>query len=325
MADFTTPLAQRPRPQKRRRPALACEQCRARKVRCDRAAPCGTCLRSGNPECIYAPLPPPGSKDRRAAVSASTATSAPSSTLPEATSRTDTVLCREPQSSADSVVTPAGGHSSARRPSASSTPTSSAAIIASLECRVHQLENQLRSSRGHAEQSEPPVPVPLPEQREIEKNFVSLRIRGTMSKTRFFGNSHWANGANMVPSKYKALLHLMDRAQHEKTSRIYTGFHKCKALARVIKGRRIPHLPALTIGQNIPDRRIADGLIDGYLRTFETVYRVLHIPSFRAEYGRYWDQPEAASQSFVVIMQLCMAIGACFHDDTHSFRTQATG
>jgi len=117
----------------------------------------------------------------------------------------------------------------------------------------------------------------------------------------------------------------MDRAQQEKSSKIYGCFQKCKALSRVIKARRVPHLPALSIGQHMPPRHVADCLIDGYLRTFETIYRVLHVPSFRVEYERYWEQPDTASQAFIVLMQLCMAIGACFHDGTHSYRTQATG
>lgn len=41
-------------PRKRRRPALSCEQCRRRKVRCDREMPCGPCSKA-HPEleCEY--------------------------------------------------------------------------------------------------------------------------------------------------------------------------------------------------------------------------------------------------------------------------------
>jgi hypothetical protein len=67
----------------------------------------------------------------------------------------------------------------------------------------------------------------------------------------------------------------------------------------------------------MPPRSVADTLLDGYLRTFETVYRVLHVPTFRAEYARYWEHPQAANPAFVVLLQLCLAIGAClyFHED----------
>lgn len=41
-------------PRKRRRPALSCEQCRRRKVRCDREMPCGPCSKSHLPlACEY--------------------------------------------------------------------------------------------------------------------------------------------------------------------------------------------------------------------------------------------------------------------------------
>lgn len=235
-------------------------------------------------------------------------------------------------------ATQLSGPASAISPLAPSSLTPAAATADSLERRVKQLEKELQSALGRQQSPSTTLSSPLrkghqpfvvpqesPESRDIDKTFVSLPIRGTISKTRFFGQSHWASGANMIPSKYKLLLHLMDRAQQEKTSKIYGCFQKCKALGRVIKAHRVPHLPALSIGQSIPPRPVADRLIDGYLRTFETIYRVLHVPSFRVEYERYWEQPDSAGQAFVVLMQLCMAIGACFHDDTHSFRAQATG
>lgn len=38
---------------KRRRPALACTQCRRRKMRCDQNSPCNNCARSRRYECVY--------------------------------------------------------------------------------------------------------------------------------------------------------------------------------------------------------------------------------------------------------------------------------
>lgn len=41
---------------KRRRPALACESCRARKIKCDRNTPCNKCVRSKKARsCTYVP------------------------------------------------------------------------------------------------------------------------------------------------------------------------------------------------------------------------------------------------------------------------------
>ena len=67
--------------------------------------------------------------------------------------------------------------------------------------------------------------------------------------------------------------------------------------------------------QFIPAREICDQLVQLYLRTFETVFRVLHIPTFEQEYAHYWDDPGASSEFFVIQLLLMMAIGMCFLQD----------
>jgi hypothetical protein len=42
---------------KRRRPAVSCIECRRRKVRCDRAKPCGQCTAHNTPLCTYEERP----------------------------------------------------------------------------------------------------------------------------------------------------------------------------------------------------------------------------------------------------------------------------
>lgn len=43
---------------KRTRVLLSCSTCRASKLKCDRAQPCGQCLKKGRPgDCAYAPRP----------------------------------------------------------------------------------------------------------------------------------------------------------------------------------------------------------------------------------------------------------------------------
>ena len=95
---------------------------------------------------------------------------------------------------------------------------------------------------------------------------------------------------------------------------------QCKSLGRAIKSRRAPAVLSIDYGKQIPAREVADELINGYFRTFETVYRILHIPSFTRDYRRYWENPSEASANFVVQMQLCMAIGTVFYDETCSLR-----
>lgn len=99
---------------------------------------------------------------------------------------------------------------------------------------------------------------------------------------------------------------------------------RCKALGRTIKENRLKPLSTTDLGRNIPSRELADELVESYLRTFEGVFRILHVPSFRAEYERYWQNPSAASDCFTIQLQLVVALGAIFHDETFSLRARAT-
>jgi hypothetical protein len=100
-------------------------------------------------------------------------------------------------------------------------------------------------------------------------------------------------------------------------------FIKCKALARTIKENRLKPLSSATLGQRIPMKGLADQLVDAYFRTFEGAIRILHVPTFRAEYERYWQNPDAANTVFIMQMQLCMALGATVHDDLFTLRSEA--
>ncbi|KAF4963993.1 hypothetical protein FSARC_8043 [Fusarium sarcochroum] len=41
----------------------------------------------------------------------------------------------------------------------------------------------------------------------------------------------------------------------------------------------------------LPPRSTCDILVDAYIHTFETVFRILHVPSFLLEYEHFWSQP----------------------------------
>lgn len=98
-------------------------------------------------------------------------------------------------------------------------------------------------------------------------------------------------------------------------------FSKCKKLARTIKAHRLKPVSTDKLGQTIPERALADQLVNAYFDTFEGVLRILHRPTFRVEYERYWQNPEAASQVFIMQLQLCMALGATVHDDVFSLKS----
>ncbi|GKT51528.1 transcription factor lepE [Colletotrichum spaethianum] len=390
---------------KRRRPALACEQCRRRKVRCDRNLPCSTCVRSKRSVCTYASetKPAPRKSEKNGANSVhsmasaldfpgqippvtqalpSTGHSAPSTVraqydissrrrpagperspvhgadessaglgVPDPIRPTAQALSgpRNSGSSAHRLVletpegnplfmpTPSSGEHSGPadfgtwqpvnpvrssaaasiRADTASTPgscPSSSSAVNSLVERVRQLEQQLsvltvrNGCRGDEEPQSDPV------LREGLKY-----SRGCVSKTRYFGQSHWMNAADML---YR-LVNFAKKLEGEMTSQLYSDLEKCKKLARVIKARRTPSFGSISTGKGMPSRELADTLIDNYLRTFESVHRIVHFPTFKADYERYWENPSEASEAFIILMQLCMGIGATIYDERFTLRNLA--
>ncbi|EEH35742.2 LOW QUALITY PROTEIN: hypothetical protein PAAG_00065 [Paracoccidioides lutzii Pb01] len=121
-------------------------------------------------------------------------------------------------------------------------------------------------------------------------------VRGVFSKTRFFGS---------IP--YGVWL-------EEDDTGIAKILDRCKVLARAAKIRRpIRQRDPVDFKDLVPTRETADLLVQGYLRTFETVYRILHVPTFQQEYLQFWINPQSARPTFVVRLLLVMAFGTCFY------------
>ena len=80
----------------------------------------------------------------------------------------------------------------------------------------------------------------------------------------------------------------------------------------------------MSIGLRMVSRALADELVEIYLKHFEGPIRILHIPTFKKAYHDYWQNPNDASQDFVVQLQLCLALGAVLYDETFTLRNLAT-
>jgi hypothetical protein len=106
------------------------------------------------------------------------------------------------------------------------------------------------------------------------------------------------------------------------SSKCLAGIQRCKSLARVIKSRRAPSWPTLP-SADLPLKDVCDQLIECYLRTYETVYRILHIPTFKKDYDAFWAHPNGSSVMFLVQLKLVLAIGATTYDERFSLRSAA--
>ena len=108
----------------------------------------------------------------------------------------------------------------------------------------------------------------------------------------------------------------------KESSKIFAGFYRCKALARIIKARRAPKWPAPP-SVDLPLKDLADKLVDCYLQTTETIYPVMHLPSFELEYDNLWASNREPRMAFVVQLKLILAIGATTYDKQFSLRPLA--
>ncbi|MCJ1394628.1 hypothetical protein MMC18_007508 [Xylographa bjoerkii] len=114
--------------------------------------------------------------------------------------------------------------------------------------------------------------------------------------------------------QFETIKTLIYSAASDKFSEMYLLLDKCKKMARIVKAKRPIQQSSLPDFRDyVPAKEISDQLVHLYFRTFESIHRVLHIPSFQREYDQYWINPQATSSAFVVKLLLVMAIGTCFY------------
>ncbi|KAJ0419389.1 hypothetical protein BJY00DRAFT_324420 [Aspergillus carlsbadensis] len=326
----------------RRRPTVSCTLCRKRKIRCNRERPCDNCLRSRSGDCTYEPH-----KGSLSLQSAAGQISRPVAGPGTGRDSADT------SSPSTSTVHDAGGAPSAggRRPSVgiptpSSEQFSQHTETARLELRIRQLESQLETANATATAAQARTPVSVESGAVSGVETTSTRLGGTFHlhyrqgasgnsepivqsvsvKARMFGQSHWSVGG---VSLIREIFTILEPHLHCQPSKAWAGIERCKSLARHIKSRRIPMHPFAT--SKLPSRTVADTLVANYLRETESIYRILHIPTFTRKYEETWnsdtdtntDTTIAPDPAFLVQLKLVLALGAVTYDDKFSLRTSA--
>ncbi|KAI1128979.1 hypothetical protein F5Y10DRAFT_239262 [Nemania abortiva] len=351
--------APRPKPgdqrARRHRPTLACISCRKSKIRCDRQHPCGACVRSRHKTCVFETSR--GLASRRSGIASITADPAesqrrsgggggggsgigngsgggdyglgpvtPASSTPTAHDQDRDHNHHDHDLDLDHDLNLGLGYKRARAPPPrepdSANPAASIPDVNAVLSRLFQLERRLDESAVARDPPENPSQPTFRYEGQVIDSYLAADIhamsRGVFSKTRYFGQSHWMNGV----VHFKSMLELFENQSKDAKSEAMAVLNRCKALARSIKAQRNPGIIG-KFGTNIPPRDVADKLVDAYLRTVETVFRVLHVPSFRRDYEQYWAAPDTVAMPFVIQLQLVMAIGCTIYDDCFSMRKSA--
>lgn len=112
-------------------------------------------------------------------------------------------------------------------------------------------------------------------------------------------------------------------AEEADQGKLFQALHKCKLLGRKIKAHRLQPILSTQLGENMPSRQDADALVENYINTFEGIFRIIHIPIFRADYERYWQDVNSATDALVLLIKLCMALGSTVRDDSDAWKPTA--
>ncbi len=248
---------------KRRRPALACEECRRRKIKCDRKTPCDHCSKFKSLTCTYYPNPKPTVKSRshgdgghQDIISTTepelTASSATSSTinqkalagavnLPSAAPSAELTIHLQVADSPTRQLPLIRGHFG-ERVDASVVALASVPGLQALTARVQTLEQRF-SSIANKDVAGPGKEAPSV-------------TEGSFSKTRYFGRSHWMNNIETVRA---FILHVQYLFYREAAARlaledasISSGFFLSLPPADRRALHRFPNVPLIVL------RAIAD-------------------------------------------------------------------
>ncbi|KAJ6007769.1 hypothetical protein N7540_011745 [Penicillium herquei] len=291
--DINEDLVSQANPRKRRRPALSCEQCRRRKVRCDREMPCGPCTKiHPSLKCLYV-------KEGKAVLEARVESSALDEDEENSIPGPETSLSSQ---NVDSRRIAQLEHS-----------------VRALQGRVQELEGYLQGS-GQEARSKNGVnhhgDGARSSKSEQPQTFIpplAPRIKNDGGNVKAFGTTHWA----IVFQQFRLLRQVKSTASWSDSehNEISMSIAENRKLRHHIKNRQAPRLvdPAPGLLNDLPSREICDELVQHYFRTLELIYRVVHIPSFYREYENFWDEPQSASRGFVLKLLLILAIGSVFH------------
>ncbi|KAI0597512.1 hypothetical protein F4775DRAFT_559479 [Biscogniauxia sp. FL1348] len=237
---------------RRRRPILACEPCRRKKIKCDHNIPCGPCTRSRTSYCSYLN----GSDDLL--------------------SKKQRVVEGQSEAAANTTI--------------EDQPLSVPSSAASWFGNNYGLPLSI---------SRPATSIIVPDKRNshcIERQESSV-ARGTFLRGRFYGPSHWISFYQHLPNAG------LDHALYQDYESLVSSSGRRRSSSGTVPRK---------LAESIPPREVSNQLVLAYFRTFESVLRVLHVPSFIRECQQYWEAPQDARSEFLLQLGLVMAIGASF-------------
>lgn len=304
-----------PPARKRQRVRLSCLECRRRKLSCDRGFPCERCIKSGTPDrCSY-------ESRNGEVVNASSGVPPPFAQL-------------------DSRRFGVGDHH--HHPGAGLSPRDSDYArhdhdrIRRLELELAQLKNQLGRPGVNSFDGSNPAGThspatqkdenaePDPAQRaEVQEAIEASNMNGEKGELRFFRGKGFRtryfgpHNASMAFVELTGLCPFMKETADEWLKPVILHDRKDRKRRREDRDALFDQRD-LELESLLPTKEEADALITVYLDQFEQVHRIVHIPTFRKEYEKYWEpSSEHRYAAFTALILSMMAVSSCVHTHEH--------
>ena len=280
---------------KRQRVRLSCLECRRRKLSCNRQLPCDRCIRSETPQrCQYE------TRSGKVINAASDFNSLP----PD---------FRRPETASSGIRE--RDHERIRK----------------LEHEIVQLRKEMSRQRGSLEGSTP-VATTSPstqagegeaaadDSRNSAQNMPFPTEKGELRfvrfkefRTRFLG----PHSAAMAMAELTGLSPFMKETADELLRSVKLHSKKDRKKRTEIR-ERLALEPDVHLESLLPTKEESDALVTVYLDTFEQLHRIVHVPTFRREYAKYWDPPEtrvpgARRAAFTALVLSIMSISCCLY------------
>ncbi|KAK3900908.1 C6 zinc finger domain protein [Staphylotrichum tortipilum] len=308
---------------RRRRPALSCHECQRRKVRCDHSQPCGPCARH-KAQCVYSRFRPgvatQGPADERVRSPgdslANTATSPEQmihiSGLPSPSLSRAGIAASEGRQGEEGPEVVTEAHN---------VPT-----LIDLLRRIQKLEEAVSIQAGAADNAAlnalseaadrcghvaPQHPPGLQQHRHPMLN-----------KPEDWDKRGWLTGS----PEFSAIMSCLDEIGERDSKNPHFRAPKaralitqatellrsCKSIAKSIRLDQ-PARDYLTFpgsGLVPPERERSDEMVKLYFSSFESTHRILHAPTFLAEYQKFWDHPHTITEELRHKVLLVIGIGS---------------
>ncbi|MCJ1445376.1 MAG: hypothetical protein MMC23_005881 [Stictis urceolatum] len=294
---------------KRRRKALACYDCRRRKLKCDRLWPaCSRCIKAGQPNaCRYDSIPSPAAGAAGAQGchrEESTSADEVGEVGPSLADAVHVLAPRQLGPTAGLVRKARGETGVGAGAEVSSKSVLQARRIERLEERVGRLEDRSVGAGG-ARAWEGKEAWRGTGGGEGEKGGMGIDMmffKGKGVRTVYYGGSQPTSMISQFPELRSFMKDTI--LQYPSLARVQGDLRSLNSRAKTVSDARAVDASLLSL---VPGKAATDRMVRLYLDTIEKLYRVVHVPTFQAEYTAFWEDPTQTKPDFVAMVLLMIS------------------